>query len=477
MDALNRSSELPPLPEYTLTPVPPLAFGIPDKYLELFFPIVAYWVFSLLFHWIDVNDYFSRYRLHTPAEVLKRNHVSRYEVIRDVMIQQIVQTAVGGSINYFEPEDFLGKDNYNIAVWATRIRLAERVIPGLLSLFGVNAFGFANKISDSHPMLSGMLAGGSYSGLTQLVTTKGSQHTAPAFAPWEVTLAKAIYHVLIPAVQFLAGVFILDTWQYFLHRAMHMNKWLYTTFHSRHHRLYVPYAFGALYNHPFEGFLLDTIGAGLAWKVTGMTLRQGMWFYTGCTIKTVDDHCGYSLPWDPLQYIFPNNAGYHDIHHQSWGIKTNFSQPFFTFWDHLLGTIWTGGDVSARYERAATLAQKKLDSPVTGTSQDANQPLEPYQNEIRDAKLLSQVPDSMLVPEIPEGKAAYQAAGSREQVLEDTRDGGMSILAEEAAEERTAEQNVRTTNHRRTASNSLKGLRQRVSSFGRKGGIIGVEKR
>jgi sphinganine C4-monooxygenase len=132
------------------------------------------------------------------------------------------------------------------------------------------------------------------------------------------------------------------------------------TFHSRHHRLYVPYAYGALYNHPVEGFLLDTLGTGLAYLLGGMTVRQSMWFFTGSAIKTVDDHCGYALPFDPLQRLFPNNAGYHDIHHQSWGIKTNFSQPFFIFWDRCLGTMWEG-DVSARYEKARHAAQQKLE--------------------------------------------------------------------------------------------------------------------
>jgi sphinganine C4-monooxygenase len=122
----------------------------------------------------------------------------------------------------------------------------------------------------------------------------------------------------------------------------------------------VPYAYGALYNHPVEGFLLDTLGTGLAYLAAGMTVRQSMWFFTGSTIKTVDDHCGYRLPWDPLQRLFPNNAEYHDIHHQSWGIKTNFSQPFFTFWDKYLGTMWVG-DVSARYEKARHAAQAKLE--------------------------------------------------------------------------------------------------------------------
>ena len=131
------------------------------------------------------------------------------------------------------------------------------------------------------------------------------------------------------------------------------------TFHSRHHRLYVPYAYGALYNHPFEGFLLDTLGAGLAYLATGMTVRQSWWFFSGSTIKTVLDHSGYEFPWDPIHWIFPNNAAYHDIHHQSWGIKTNFSQPFFVFWDRLGGTMYTG-DVKEKYERQRRTAEQKL---------------------------------------------------------------------------------------------------------------------
>ena len=97
---------------------------------------------------------------------------------------------------------------------------------------------------------------------------------------------------------------------------MHVNKFLYKHVHSVHHRLYVPYAFGALYNHPVEGFLLDTCGALLAHALTGMTTRQASLLFAVATLKTVDDHCGYALPFDPLQVCFGNNADYHDIHHQ-----------------------------------------------------------------------------------------------------------------------------------------------------------------
>ena len=155
----------------------------------------------------------------------------------------------------------------------------------------------------------------------------------------------------------------MDTWEYFFHRLFHTNQYLYRHFHSVHHRLYVPYAFGALYNHWFEGLLLDTVGAGIAHGLSFMTIRQGIALFTLSTLKTVDDHCGYSLPFDPLQRLFPNNAAYHDVHHQvctstygqhgvfcsehspyvqAWGIKYNFSQPFYVHWDAILGTRHDG---------------------------------------------------------------------------------------------------------------------------------------
>lgn len=157
----------------------------------------------------------------------------------------------------------------------------------------------------------------------------------------------------------------------------------------------MPYAFGALYNHPVEGLLMDTIGAGLGYKLSGMGTRGAMIFFCFSTLKTVDDHCGYSLPWDPLQRLFWNNARYHDVHHQTWGVKvgfspppplfflfflfsfsrgereadpgqTNFSQPFLICWDRWLGTQWTGGDLTARYaaQRARADAALEAKAPV-----------------------------------------------------------------------------------------------------------------
>ena len=223
-------SNLPPLPEYHLTPLPSLLPPIPDKLLTLLLPIVAYWGLSMFFHWIDTKDYFPQYRLHTPAEVEKRNRVSRWEVVRDVVIQQVVQTAVGWVLGMTEPDDFFGKEQYDVAVWARRIRIAQRTIPALLATVGLDAGGLAKNLGASHPMLAGALRGGQYPSLEQMGAADNYSKTGTSdFAGWELMLASAIYWFLIPALQLALAILVVDTWQYFLHRAMHVNKWLYST--------------------------------------------------------------------------------------------------------------------------------------------------------------------------------------------------------------------------------------------------------
>jgi sphinganine C4-monooxygenase len=421
---------LPPLPSYRLTPLPSIVPGISDQLLQLLLPIAAYWIISIGFHILDVYDFGSQYRLHTPAEVLKRNHVTRFEVVRDVIIQQIVQTVFGLAIGMMDPVEMTGKESYEIAVWARRVRIAQTSIPNILGLVGINAMELGETLTTTHPTAAAFFLGGRYSHLSQQIASNiGEELMMPAFASWEIWVAQAIYWLLVPAMQFAIAIFMVDTWQYFLHRAMHMNKWLYTALHSRHHRLYVPYAFGALYNHPVEGFLLDTLGTGLAYLMTGMTTRQGMWFFTCSTIKTVDDHCGYSFPWDPLQHITSNNAAYHDVHHQSWGIKTNFSQPFSTFWDRILGTVWSGGDISARYERSRIAAQKKVDED-NGSS---------------EASVVNSV-------KLDRQQATHQAAVSQQQVREDETYGGQRVIEEEQSEEREMRQKLARSSRRKTGS-------------------------
>ncbi|KAJ0963806.1 hypothetical protein J5N97_028928 [Dioscorea zingiberensis] len=165
--------------------------------------------------------------------------------------------------------------------------------------------------------------------------------------------------LMIIAGQIFVAMFVLDAWQYLIHRCMHVNKFLYRNFHSWHHRVVAPYAFAAQYNHPLDGFLTETVSGALAFLISGMSARTAVYFFSFATIKGIDDHCGLMLPWNPLHLLFSNNTAYHDIHHQLSGIKCNFSQPFFVVWDKLLGTYVPysinereGGGYEARIQRS-----------------------------------------------------------------------------------------------------------------------------
>ncbi|KAG8076354.1 hypothetical protein GUJ93_ZPchr0006g40997 [Zizania palustris] len=219
-----------------------MAFAVSDELLGTFVPIAVYWLYSALYIVLDGMG-IDGYRLHPKGEEATKNVVSKWTVVKGVLVQQGFQIAVS------------------------------------LLLFTI--IGDDSGIVRKQP---------------------------PA---------------LVIAVQFTIAMFVMDTWQYFMHRYMHINKFLYKHVHSKHHTLVVPYAFGALYNHPLEGLILDTIGGALSFLIVGMTPKTAIFFFSFATIKTVDDHCGLWLPGNIL-HVFSNNSAYHDIHHQLYGNKFCF---------------------------------------------------------------------------------------------------------------------------------------------------------
>ncbi|CDK28360.1 unnamed protein product [Kuraishia capsulata CBS 1993] len=282
-------------PASSIQTKPDLIHGLPDGLLSLAAPVIAYWIFSTFFHLVDLYELAEKYRIHPSEEVLSRNTVSQAEVIHDVIVQHIVQTTVGYVFFLLDPTPMTGFELREM--WELQHRFPS--VPAKV-IYLVYTYGFS-------------------------------------------------------LIKIVCAFVVIDTWQFFLHRLMHLNKTLYRRFHSRHHKLYVPYAFGALFNDPVEGFLLDTLGAGLAGILMRLTPRETIILFTFSTMKTVDDHCGYALPYDPFQWLFPNNSMYHDIHHQHFGIKSNFSQPFFTFWDKFFKTDFKEIDKYRDEQRRITL--------------------------------------------------------------------------------------------------------------------------
>lgn len=226
---IETGDSLPPLPLFTLKPGPSLIPGIPDEILKLFIVPTLYWISSGIFHLIDALDLFPQYKLHIEEEFETRNRVTIWQCIRQVLIQQCLQLSLGLWATFRHstiPVDYIGKEDYDITVWAQKLRLAQRTIPSALAFIGIDSFSLANKLPIGHSLV-GLLSGGKYPWLSQTIEHDGILQAVPAFAEWELVLAKAIYWVIAPAVRMLIAIAAIDLWQYSVHRIMHTNKWLY----------------------------------------------------------------------------------------------------------------------------------------------------------------------------------------------------------------------------------------------------------
>jgi sphinganine C4-monooxygenase len=205
-----------PPPSATLSPLPPLIPPIPDSWILLALPILTYWSLSLFFHYLDTHDLLSQYRLHTPAEVLKRNHVTRREVIREVVIQHVIQTLVGAVSACFEAVPMVGGEAAAVYSLYSRWLWVEQVVSRLV---GVDLWALEEKVA------SAVVATGADQLLRRVLESRGF---ATDVGDWRLVAADVAYWYLLPVLRLGLAIFILDTWQYFLHRLMHESKWLYS---------------------------------------------------------------------------------------------------------------------------------------------------------------------------------------------------------------------------------------------------------
>ncbi|KAI4105683.1 MAG: hypothetical protein L6R37_002582 [Teloschistes peruensis] len=228
----DTSTHFTAFPSYTLEPVPRILPWLSDFHLSLVLPVAAYWFMSLLFFFIDKKDYFSQYRLHTPEEFKQRNRVTVAEVLRSVLFQQAIQTALGLFLGWaMDAGDFYGRDDYEVAVWAARVRKGRYALPWVFALVGIDATTLGHQLQIHTRSLGDS---GSTKMAVSLVESILHPHLGDGltygFAPWEIWVAKLIYWFLEPAARFGIAIMFSDSWQYFWHRAMHSNKWMYRAF-------------------------------------------------------------------------------------------------------------------------------------------------------------------------------------------------------------------------------------------------------
>lgn len=135
--------------------------GWSDGLTLLVAPVVVYWAYSLFFHLIDNLgwDCFERHRIHEPEEVKSKNRVTVPEVIRAVVIQQVIQTVTG---------------------WVFVVGAAEPIVDAAADL---NAWGV-------------WLAHGA-------VSVLGTKRGGDLMARYGQQLAEGIYWWGVPAIQFV----------------------------------------------------------------------------------------------------------------------------------------------------------------------------------------------------------------------------------------------------------------------------------
>ncbi|KAI9718465.1 MAG: Cholesterol 25-hydroxylase-like protein [Chrysothrix sp. TS-e1954] len=347
----------PPAPSCTLVPQASLIPRISDSTLAVLLPTLVYAVAGGFFHLLDTYELFSNHRIHPSGDELKRNHITKWQCLQGVVRYHVMQISIGLFLDYGSSPTMVGDDNCRILRAANAISQSRNLVPMALTSMGIDAKGFGFATQGISARLA-QVVGGDY------MSSENVQQR-PTFSAMEVSLAKFVVFIGIPAIQYLVALAVVDTWIYFTHRLCHVNKTLYRLVHAQHHRIYVSYAYGAVYAHWLETLFLDILSFVLAGEVARFSARQSMVFGSFATIKTLSDHCGYVFPWDPFRLVNNNGAVFHDLHHQSWGLKHNFS-TYTVFWDNILGTTWADkAGADARYKRVHDLTAKKSDKTST----------------------------------------------------------------------------------------------------------------
>lgn len=115
--------------------------------------------------------------------------------------------------------DVTGSEDYDLAIWISRVHNIFAEIPSLLFLTGVDVKTMAITLSGSRPYL----------------LMKG--HSELDLPDIEVLIGKALYWYLVPMFQLVCALVIADAFMYCLHRLGHTNKWMYSK-SSRPHQNY-----------------------------------------------------------------------------------------------------------------------------------------------------------------------------------------------------------------------------------------------
>ena len=120
---------------------------------------------------------------------------------------------------------------YAIAEWAQTIHRIESHATGWMQCLANGSSWTTNEAKVYQAASSAAFLRNPYnshSGNSSQATIPQSVLLATSFSAFDLVVAKAVYWVLVPLLQYACAMVLADTFQYFTHRAFHVNKWLYS---------------------------------------------------------------------------------------------------------------------------------------------------------------------------------------------------------------------------------------------------------
>ena len=149
-----------------------------------------------------------------------RNRVGKKEVVWWVIIQQVLQTGFAFLLSYLDGEEMTGfeqKEQYELYLRVIRVEGSLVKVPMFL---GIDGLKLVQKIGSGFAELGCLLNG------MDAVRFEGL--TSRTSGDWRMDIAAVLYWYILPAMRLWLALFILDTWQYFMHRLMHTVPALYS---------------------------------------------------------------------------------------------------------------------------------------------------------------------------------------------------------------------------------------------------------
>ncbi|XP_067879364.1 cholesterol 25-hydroxylase-like protein [Heterodontus francisci] len=151
--------------------------------------------------------------------------------------------------------------------------------------------------------------------------------------PWIPQAPTVLQLVTGVALCLLLFDLLFFLWHLLHHRVPLLYRWL----HSLHHQHGSTFSLSAQYASAWEILCLQLLAVSTPCLLTCHPLTEMTFFLLNIWLS-VEDHCGYDLPWSTHKIVpfgILGGAPFHDLHHEKF--RCNYA-PYFTHWDKLFRT-------------------------------------------------------------------------------------------------------------------------------------------